>query len=143
MRKRLLSLGAGFALCLWAFGTSTAAPPAPSCAVSRVVDGDTLHLICGGLRHKVRLLGFDAPEVFHPRCPAEAAAGAQATALMRRLVAAGPVTGVQFSGKDRYDRDLAKVEVAGKDLSAQMLASPLARPYQGHKHPDWCAILSR
>lgn len=119
-----------------------AAPAAPlSCQVARVVDGDTLHLSCDGVDHRVRLLGFDTPEVFHPLCPAEKRAGDQATRVLQDLVAEGPVTAVRFQGLDRYGRDLADVAIAGQDVAGVMLASGLALPYQGHKHPDWCGIL--
>ena len=120
-------------------GAAQAAPL--SCQVARVVDGDTLHLTCDGVDHRVRLLGFDTPEVFHPMCPAEKRAGDQATRVMQGLVAEGPVTAVRFAGHDRYGRDLADVAIAGKDVAGVMLGSGLARPYQGHKHPDWCGIL--
>ncbi len=118
-----------------------AARQSESCTVSRVVDGDTLRLTCNGTVHKVRLLGYDTPEIYHPLCPAEKQAGEAATDLMRQLVGSGPVTGVQFKGHDRYGRDLAHVQIGGQDVSAYMLATPLARPYQGRKHPDWCGIL--
>ena len=111
------------------------------CQVSRVVDGDTLHLTCGGVGHRVRLLGYDTPEVFHPLCAAEGMAGKRATARLAELVATGPVTGVRFAGRDRYGRDLVSVEIGGRDVAGYMLASNLTRPYQGRQHPDWCGIL--
>ena len=92
------------------------------CEVVRVVDGDTLHMRCGWVVHKVRLLGFDTPEVFRPQCDAERVAGQRATARMQHLVAAGPVTAVRFQGRDRYGRDLARVEIAGQDVADAMLA---------------------
>ena len=120
--------------------------PAPvasggQCQVSKVVDGDTLHLTCAGVVHKVRLLGYDTPEIYHPHCPAEKQAGEAATVLMQRLVASGQVTEVRFGGLDRYGRDLADVEIGGQDVAGFMLASPLALPYAGHRHPDWCHLL--
>lgn len=118
-----------------------AAEAMAGCQVSRVVDGDTLHLTCGGVRHRVRLLGYDTPEVFHPLCAAEGVAGKGATARLEGLVATGPVTGVRFAGRDRYGRDLASVEIGGRDIAGYMLASRLARPYGGRRHPDWCGIL--
>lgn len=68
-------------------------------------------------------------------------AGQRATERLRRLVNSAPVTGVTFKGLDRYGRDLGWVQIGGRDVSDYMLASPLARPYQGRKHPDWCGIL--
>ena len=120
----------------------TTPPQTQSCEVSHVVDGDTLHLTCNGMLHKVRLLGYDTPEIYHPLCPAERVAGEQATNLMRALVASGPVTLFRIAGQDRYGRDLVTLQIAGRDVATYMLSQPLARPYQGHKHPDWCRILA-
>lgn len=111
----------------------------PSCQVTRVSDGDTLLLRCDGSTHRVRLLGMDTPEIFHPRCGAEAAAGEAAHLELIRLVQQGPITSVRFQGHDRYGRDLARISVAGRDLSTAMLQSGLALPYEGGAHPDWCA----
>lgn len=132
------------------FGLAACLPEAPPvrtgtasamCHVTYVVDGDTLHLDCGAGERKVRLLGFDAPEVFHPHCPAEAEAGRRATAALRALVASGPVTSVRTQGHDRYGRDLDWLSIAGRDVTQSMLATPYALPYAGHAHPDWCARL--
>ena len=130
-----------FAVTCVFLGLATPVWSAPICTVSHVTDGDTLRLTCAGVLHKVRLLGYDTPETFHPHCAAEKAAGDRATAVLLALVAQGPVTGIRFQGGDRYDRDLADVQIAGRDVGGVMLASGLARPYAGHKHPDWCGIL--
>jgi endonuclease YncB( thermonuclease family) len=114
---------------------------AATCRVTYVVDGDTLHLDCGAGERKVRLLGFDTPEIYHPLCPAEKTAGEAATARLQGLVGSGPVTAVVFQGHDRYGRDLASLAIGGQDVAGYMLASGLALPYAGHKHPDWCARL--
>jgi micrococcal nuclease len=111
---------------------------APACHVTKVTDGDTLHMICDGAKHKVRLLGYDTPEIYSPKCASEKAMGLEATRLMEGLVAAGPVTGVTFKGQDRYGRDLAWVEVAGRDLTEVMLASGLAVVYVPKRKMDWC-----
>lgn len=113
---------------------------APSCQVAKVTDGDTLHLTCGGQDRRVRLLGFDTPEIFHPRCPAEKAMGEAAKRAMAALVASGPVTGVTFRGHDIYGRDLAWVQIGGQDVTAAMLASGLAVVYVPHHRMDWCAM---
>ncbi|MCW1919794.1 thermonuclease family protein [Rhodobacter sp. KR11] len=106
--------------------------------MTKVTDGDTLHMICDGAKHKVRLLGYDTPEIYSPKCASEKAMGLEATRLMEGLVAAGPVTGVTFKGQDRYGRDLAWVEVAGRDLTEVMLASGLAVVYVPKRKMDWC-----
>ena len=100
MRNGVLWRLASLLVCLTACVETAAAPPDPSCAVTRVVDGDTLHLTCGGTLHKVRLLGYDTPEIFHPHCAAEKQAGQHATDLMQALVASGPVTSVRFAGHE-------------------------------------------
>lgn len=112
----------------------------PSCQVTRVSDGDTLHLRCDGSTHRLRLLGMDTPEIFHPRCAGELAAGEAARLELIRLVATGPVTSVRFQGKDRYGRDLARISVAEVDLSNAMIASGHALAYDGGRHPDWCSL---
>ena len=117
------------------------APTATACRVTYVVDGDTLHMDCGAGERKVRLLGYDTPEVYHPKCAAEAEAGRKATDLLAGLVASGPVTAMNVKGQDRYGRDLASVSIAGTDVTSFMLGTPLALPYAGHKHPDWCVRL--
>ena len=120
--------------------TGLAATPT-ACRVTYIVDGDTLHMDCGLGERKVRLLGYDTPEVYHPKCAAEAEAGRKATDLLAGLVASGPVTAMQVQGHDRYGRDLATVSIAGTDVTSFMLATTLALPYAGHQHPDWCARL--
>jgi micrococcal nuclease len=112
-----------------------------ACAVTRVVDGDTLQMTCGGVQHRVRLLGFDTPEVSHAACSAERAAGERSTRILQGLVAGGPVTSVRFKGQDRYGRDLADVAIGGRDLAEAMLRSGGALPYSGRRRPDWCGIL--
>lgn len=116
----------------------TALPAAAQCTVTRVVDGDTLHLDCGSGDVKVRLLGYDTPEIHRPKCAVEAERGARATELLAGLVARGPVTGFYPQGLDHYGRTLARITIAGQDVTAYMLATPLAQPYQGRAHPDWC-----
>lgn len=117
----------------------SAAQAAPECHVTKVTDGDTLHLRCDGMRHKVRLLGMDTPEIFSPRCAAEKAMGEAARQVMADLVASGPVTRVTFKGHDRYGRDLAWVEIAGRDVTEAMLATGLAVVYVPRQKPDWCS----
>ena len=118
----------------------SAADAASNCQVSKVTDGDTLHMTCDGQRHKVRLLGYDTPEIYSPKCQAEKTMGLRATRVMEGLVASGPVTDVTFKGQDRYGRDLAWVEIGGRDVTTQMLASGLAVVYVPRQKPDWCGM---
>nr|WP_242679142.1 thermonuclease family protein [Rhodobacter calidifons] len=90
---------------------------------------------------KARLLGFDTPEVYTPRCGQELAAGQQATAILRQVLRSGPITAARFEGHDRYGRELVRLEVAGQDVARQMIASGYAVPYSGGRRPDWCRML--
>lgn len=116
-------------------------PIAATCHISQVTDGDTLRLTCAGVTHKLRLLGYDTPEVYHPRCPAERLAGQAASNVLRALVGSGPVSRVQFHGHDRYGRVLADLWIDGQDVGSVMRASGLALPYAGRKRPNWCQLL--
>lgn len=112
------------------------------CRVTYIADGDTIHMTCPGTGEvKARLLGFDTPEVYSPRCREELAAGQQATAVLRQVLKSGPITAARFEGHDRYGRELVRLEVGGQDVAGQMIASGYAVPYSGGRHPDWCATL--
>ncbi len=129
------------------------APPSPAppqgtgasdtgCRVTYVADGDTIHLACPETGEvKARLLGFDTPEVYSPKCREELAAGQQATAVLRQVLRSGPITAARFQGHDRYGRELVRLEVAGRDIARQMISSGYAAPYSGGRHPDWCGML--
>ena len=112
------------------------------CRVTKVTDGDTLHIDCGHGDHRTRLMGYDTPEIYHPRCALEKKAGEAETRMMAALVASGPVTSDRVVGKDRYGRDLAWVAISGRDVSKTMLRTRWALPYAGHAHPDWCGIIA-
>lgn len=94
--------------------TLLAQQPAPY-----AVDGDTLQI---GLE-VIRLEGIDAPE--HEQLCETAtgeayACGVRATAALRRLLKAGPVT-CQPDGTDRYGRTLAHCQAGGLDINREMI----------------------
>src|SRR5438876_10411040 len=73
--------------------------------VTRVVDGDTVHVAVAGRDEKVRLIGIDTPEI--GQCDA-----AKATVLARQLAQGRPVKLVgdpTQATRDRYGRLLAYV----------------------------------
>jgi micrococcal nuclease len=94
--------------------------------VTRVVDGDTVHVNVGGRDEKVRLIGIDTPEV--GQCDA-----GKATTLARRLSQGRAVKLVGDSTqatRDRYGRLLAYVWLpGGRDLGYQELVRGYARVY--------------
>jgi len=79
--------------------TQSSAAAAPTCRVTRIVDGDTVD--CGGRR--IRLLLIDAPE------RQQAPFGRRATATLARVMPVGSTVRVEFDldRTDRYGRLLA------------------------------------
>jgi micrococcal nuclease len=77
--------------------------------VTRVVDGDTIHVRVDGRREKVRYIGVDTPESVKPGAPVECFAK-RASAFNTRLVAGERVRLVlDDEARDRYGRLLAYV----------------------------------
>lgn len=118
-----------------------AAPASQACAVSRVVDGDTVDLTCDGVDFRARLTGFDTPETYEPGCAAEAALGRQATTRLRQLVGDATRITADIGGADRYGRKLVALSLDGQAVSRRMIAENLAVPYSGGRRIDWCARL--
>jgi micrococcal nuclease len=113
--------------------------PTAGCRVVSVIDGDTVSLWCPGTgTERARLTGFDAPELFSPECPAEAAKALAATwALRTTLWTADEVT-VRRQGTDRYGRALVDLRADGVPVGRGLIASGLARPYDGGRRAGWC-----
>jgi micrococcal nuclease len=89
------------------------APSAPSSSstgrVTRVVDGDTIHVTVGGRDENVRYIGVDTPESVKPGTPVQCFAE-RASAFNKRLVAGEQVRLVRDAEeRDRYGRLLAYV----------------------------------
>ena len=114
--------------------------------VQKVIDGDTLSVevpvwLGLALTASVRLRGIDAPEL-HGQCQREKDL---AMAAQKQLAQETPsqVTLRNIEGDKYYGRVEANVTSAeGIDLGEAMLASGLARPYDGGKRGDWCGVAS-
>lgn len=97
----LLSVAAGFgmrcvpALGLNGSGAGTTPLVTESGRVVRVVDGDTYDVLAGGITHRVRLLGVDAPERDQPF-------GKQATDSVARLLRPAQLVLLTRHGVDLY-----------------------------------------
>jgi micrococcal nuclease len=120
-------------------GGGEASPDRESAVVTRVVDGDTLHVRTGGREVKVRLLGIDTPETHRPGTPVECG-GPQASASMARLAPVGThvtlATDPTQDRIDRYGRLLAYVFLAdGRLLEDEQLRSGWAAVYVFHGNP--------
>lgn len=105
----------------------------------RVIDGDTVALGT----ERIRLERIDAPEISHPRCRAEAEAGAIASRRLAELLASGDVR-ITRHGHDRYRRTLATLTTADGDVGEAMLAEGLALPWRADaasriaRTAHWC-----
>ena len=130
---------------LWplAAAASAAEYPGPYTAtVTRVVDGDTVHVrvrLWPGLEYAgpLRVAGVDTPELrARHTCERQLAAAAR-DYVARRLSAAATIQLHQVS-LDKYGRALATVRVAGHDLADELIRLGLGRRYQGGRRAAWC-----
>ena len=109
------------------------------CEVSSVVDGDTVKLFCPHTgRVTARLTGYDTPEVFSPKCISELWRGVQATWTLRKLLWFADEVEIVLTGKDRYDRRLASMQLDGRGVAGLMISKGLARSYSGGQRNGWC-----
>jgi len=81
-------------------------------AVVHIADGDTLDVQDDqGVKHRIRLIGADTPEVVKPNTPVQPF-GPEASAFTKRVIAAsGNRVRVAFDGDqiDKYGRNLAMI----------------------------------
>ncbi len=106
--------------------------------MTRVVDGDTIKVACSESQGNVRLVGFDTPETYQPRCDAEKRLGQQAKGALEKLLRTAHQIDLKRTGIDKYGRVLARVYVDGVDIAKPMIAQGLAVPYDGGKRMNWC-----
>lgn len=99
-----------------------------TCASPQAVDGDTLR--CGAGVGLVRLIGIDAPELpghcarWRQCTPGD---GEAARGALRSLIA-GRAVRCESSGRDVFNRVLARCSAGGIDLSCAMIARGAAVP---------------
>jgi micrococcal nuclease len=120
----LSSIGKPFTLCRM------------SIAKDCVIDGDTIELE----GERVRMIDYDSPEIFSPKCASEAARGERARLRLLELLNSGAVE-VQVSGardEDVYGRKLRLVLVDGRSVGDTLIREGLAWPWEGRRHV-WCS----
>jgi endonuclease YncB( thermonuclease family) len=101
-----------------------------------VIDGDTI-TVDG---ERVRLMGFDTPEIRSFKCPAEKQLGDQAKARVRSLIDMNGGLTLQYASKnDKYGRRLAQAFVSDWPIGDLLIQEGLARAYNGGKRQSWCA----
>lgn len=89
--------------------------------VTRVVDGDTIHVELDGRVEKVRYIGMDTPELHHP-ARGEEPGGREAADINRRLVLGKTVRlELDVRERDRYRRLLAYVWVGDVLVNAELV----------------------
>ncbi len=107
----------------------------------RVIDGDTFAVG----KEVIRIKGYDAPEIFKPRCKAEKTHGLAAKVYLAALLSKSPVVLSRAPWGDKYGRTLAKVWAGGKDVTQEMIRAKYGVIYftspADKKKPQWCAIL--
>ncbi len=101
-----------------------------------VTDGDTIRMDDGT---RIRLVGFNTPEKFEPRCETERQLGIRATKRLVEIVSSGrsAVTkvacsckpGTEGTDKCNYGRSCGILKVNGQDVGETLIAEGLAVPF--------------
>jgi micrococcal nuclease len=113
--------------------------PNGTCRILSVIDGDTVSLWCEGQGvSRARLVGFDTPEMFSPRCPKEFIAAQQATWALRWMILRAHTLRLTPLGQDRYHRRLVSLMLDGQSVARRMIKAGHARAYSGGKRGGWC-----
>ena len=124
-------------------GTASAARPGLRVGPLRIIDGDTF--VTEG--ETIRIANIDAPELSPgSECLAEANLAEVAKRELDQILGAswagtgsGVLPVIDRSGRDRYDRTLARVaSVDGKDVGEELITRGVAVRWTG-KRADWCA----
>jgi micrococcal nuclease len=100
--------------------------------VTKVTDGDTIHIAMDGRDEKVRLIGINTPETVDPRRPVECF-GKEASDYMKDI-AQGKIVRLEYdesqSSRDTYGRILAYVYLEdGQMINRKMVAEGYAYEY--------------
>ena len=108
--------------------------------VTRVIDGDTFVIASG---ERVRVRNFDTPELRRYDCPAEKIAAQGARRAARMLLHRKTVR-LSITGKDRYGRMVADVEVLRQKGSQDFVDAMVSTGhgarwrYGEEPQPNWC-----
>ncbi len=101
-----------------------------------VVDGDTIWY----RGEKIRLVGFDTPEVSKPGCANEARLGEEATQALRNWLNEGAFSlepNPDGRNQDRYGRALRVLSRGGENVGEMLLGAGLAERRGGRRNV-WC-----
>ncbi|NQZ46645.1 MAG: thermonuclease family protein [Erythrobacter sp.] len=101
-----------------------------------VVDGDTIWY----RGEKIRLVGFDTPEIHHAACPRERELGEEAKLRLREWLNAGAFSlepNPDGRPRDRYGRSLLVLSRGGENVGQMFIADGLAEKRGGSEN-IWC-----
>ncbi|WP_298471300.1 hypothetical protein [uncultured Erythrobacter sp.] len=115
-------------------------------AAGCVVDGDTLIIGFGNDRRRIRLTGFDAPEL-DGACQAEREAAQKARGALHDWIGEGPIewNGADDPPYDQYGRELRAARRVARDGSREFLAETMikrglaAESGWGAEPKNWCS----
>lgn len=125
-RQARILWAAGLCMVLSVPVAQAVGPYALSGRVVDVSDGDTLTLLVGRDRHRVRLASIDAPETGHGRRRPGQPYGQAARKALAGLVAGKTLT-LRCHEQDRYGRDVCDVPLSdGRTANRVMVESGLA-----------------
>ncbi len=100
------------------------------CHLSKVIDGDTVELVCPNISKLVlvlRLQDIDAPEMGQ---------GIWGKLSRQKLIKLAPTeVTVKFQGKDIYQRHLGILKFGDTDINEMMLKKGMARVYKNYRPP--------
>lgn len=97
--------------------------------VRTVYDGDTILLATPeSSRIKTRLYGIDAPETAKPDQPGQPFGGAARRALLSKII--GKRVSAEIVAVDQYQRSVAVIRYAGRDINREMVAEGMAWAYR-------------
>jgi len=97
--------------------------------VRAVYDGDTILLVTrDAIQLKTRLYGVDAPETAKPDQPGQPFGGAARRALFSKVM--GKTVSAEIVDIDQYQRAVAVIRYAGRDINREMVAEGMAWAYR-------------
>jgi len=97
--------------------------------VKAVYDGDTVMLATRNeSRLKVRLYGIDAPETAKPNVPGQPFAAVSRRTLMYKIM--GRQVSAEIMDTDQYQRAVAVLRYAGRDINREMVVEGMAWAYR-------------
>ena len=123
----------------WPGETRAGEPIAVAFEDVTVVDGDTVRVrgVLGGDR--IRLTGFDAPEVHEPDCAREEELGRFASASLKgMLTGADRIELTLEAGRDVHGRGRGRLAVDGRDVGERLAMARLAHLDENGPHGSWC-----